>query len=237
MSPSSRAYPASYRFFAAVIKPFLWLTTRKDWRGLENLDRPEGFIVAANHASLVDPLTTAHVLYNNGVPPRIMAKAELFKVPVFGWLLRSSGQIPVHRNSRSAADSLVGAKTALAAGECVLIFPEGTLTLDPEAWPMVARTGVARLALESGAPVIPLGQWGATTILPRGGRIPRLFPRTRAGAIVGPPVDLSDLNGRTDSATLVEATARIMAAITAQVAVLRGEDPPDEPFDRRRAGV
>lgn len=237
MAPTTRRYSLSYRFIANVVRPFLWCISRKEWSGLEHLDRSEGFIVAANHVSTLDPLTTAHVLYNNAAPPRIMAKAELFKVPVLGALLRSSGQIPVHRNSRNAADSLVDAQAALAAGECVMIFPEGTLTLDPQGWPMVARTGVARLALTSGAPVVPLAQWGASAILPPKAIFLRPFPRKRVQALVGPPVDLSDLQGKVDSASLVEATNRIMAAITAQLAVLREETPPAEPFDRRRAGV
>ena len=237
VASSTRAYSFSYRFIAAVVRPFLWLISKKDWRGLENLDRSEGFIVAANHMSNLDPLCTAHVLYNNGAPPRIMAKAELFKVPGLGALLRSSGQIPVDRKSRSAAESLSAAADALRSGECVLIFPEGTLTLDPELWPMVAKTGVARLALMSGAPVIPMAQWGAHTLLPRRSFWLRPIPRKRVRAILGPPVDLSDLGTNTDSATLVEATARIMAAITALVAELRGEQPPAEPFDRRKEGV
>ncbi|PWD49399.1 1-acyl-sn-glycerol-3-phosphate acyltransferase [Serinibacter arcticus] len=237
MASTTRTTSASYRFIAGLIRPFLRLISKRTWYGVENLDRSEGFIVAANHVSTLDPLTTAHVLYNNGAPPRIMAKAELFKVPIFGALLRSSGQIPVHRNSRNAAESLDGARAALAAGECVMIFPEGTLTLDPEGWPMVARTGVARLALSTRAPVLPLAQWGASAILPRQSFVLRLFPRKRVLAIVGPPVELSDLHGRQDSAALVEATARIMAAITSQLAELRGEEPPTEPFDRRRAGV
>lgn len=234
---TTRRYSASYRFFAAVIKPILFLIARRDWRGTEHLHRTEGFIAAANHVTELDAVTTAHVLYDNGAPPRIMAKAELFEIPVFGRLLRSSGQIPVHRNSRNAADSLAAAQEALAAGECVMIFPEGTLTLDPQEWPMVARTGVARLALSTGAPVIPLAQWGASAILPRKSFVLRPFPRKTVHALVGPPVDLADLQGKLDSASLVEATARIMAAITAQVAQLRGEDPPAEPFDRRKAGV
>lgn len=237
MAPTTRRYSASYRFIAGVVKPLLALMSRKDWQGTEHLDRNEGFIVAANHASNLDPITTAHVLYDNGAPPRIMAKVELFKVPVLGALLRSSGQIPVHRNTRSAADSLVDARKALASGECVLIFPEGTLTLDPDGWPMVARTGVARLALSSGAPVVPLAQWGATALLPPRSPFLRPFPRKTMQALVGPPVDLADLHGRTDSEALTEATTRIMAAITAQLAQLRGQEPPAEPFDRRKAGV
>lgn len=237
---TQRRYSPTYRFIAGVVKPFLWLMGRKRWSGTENLHRPEGFIAAANHASLLDPLATAHVLYNNGAPPRIMAKAELWKVFGLGALLRGSGQIPVERRTRQAADSLVAAQAALEAGECVLIFPEGTLTLDPNAWPMVAHTGVARLALTSGAPVIPLAQWGSTAILPRKAKFPTLR-RTTFQALVGEPVDLTDLRPQPGAQptpeALAEGTRRIMAAITTQLAQLRGETPPAEPFDRRKAGV
>ncbi|GMA30828.1 lysophospholipid acyltransferase family protein [Litorihabitans aurantiacus] len=234
---SPRRYSLTYRGIAGVVKPLLALVSGKDWRGMERLPREGGVIVAANHVSLLDPVTTAHSLYDNGAPPRIMAKAELFRVPILGRLLRGSGQIPVHRNTRNAADSLEGARRALAAGECVLIFPEGTLTLDPDGWPMVARTGVARLALTSGAPVVPVAQWGASTLLPPRAKLPRLLPRTRMQVLVGEPVDLGDLVGRTDAAALTEATARIMGAITAQLVQLRGGEPPVTPFDRRAAGL
>jgi 1-acyl-sn-glycerol-3-phosphate acyltransferase len=226
--------PRAYLWLARLIRPFLLASTKRSWTGVENL--PEGaFIAAANHMTNVDPLTTAHFLYDNGRPPRIMAKASLFSVPVLGWFLRHTDQIPVYRGSAQAGDALVAAEAALHKGECVLVFPEGTLTRDPDLWPMVAKTGIGRLALASRAPVIPIAQWGSTDLLGRYGKILKPIPPKRVQVTAGTPVDLSDLYGRPlDGATLREATSRIMAAVTQLLAGLRGEEPPDQPFDSRR---
>lgn len=226
--------PRAYVWMANIVRPFLRATTRRTWSGVENL--PEGaFIAAANHMTNVDPLVTAHFLYDNARPPRIMAKSSLFGVPVLGWLLRHTDQIPVYRGTSQAGEALVAAEAALQNGECVLVFPEGTLTRDPDLWPMVAKTGVARLALASKAPVVPIAQWGSTDLLARYGKVLRPIPRKKVQVAAGPPVDLSDLYDRPmDAATLREATRRIMTAITDLLAGLRGESPPAEAFDIRR---
>lgn len=221
---------------AFFVKPFLWLTTRRDWSGVEHLPESGGFIAAANHMTNIDPLTTAHYLYDSGVAPKILAKSSLFRVPVVGAALRRTGQIPVFRHSRTAGDSLDAARESLAAGECVAIFPEGTLTRDPDLWPMVARTGVARLALTSRAPVVPIAQWGAQRLLGRYSKLLKPFPRKLVHVRAGEPVELADLYGRTDTAALTEATSRVMAAITTMVADLRGETPPAEVYDMRKHG-
>lgn len=234
MSHPQRASRA-YRVIANIVRPVLRAVTRRAWSGAENLPRDRGFVVAANHMSYADPLTTAHYLYDNGFAPRILAKAPLFTVPVVGAVLRATGQIPVHRNSSRAGDSLEAAHEALADGECVVIFPEGTLTRDPDLWPMVGKTGVARLALQTRAPVVPLAQWGAQDLVPRYGTLPRPWPRKLQTVVVGPPVDLADLYDKPlEAAVLREATERVMDAITALLAQIRGEEPPAERFDPRR---
>lgn len=234
--PQSPNVPRAYVWMARIIRPFLLATTKRTWTGTENF--PQGsFLAAANHMTNVDPLITAHFLYDNHRPPRIMAKSSLFTVPVLGWLLRHTDQIPVYRGTSQAGEALVAAQEALSKGDPVLVFPEGTLTRDPDLWPMVAKTGVGRLALASRAPVIPIAQWGATELLGRYAKMLRPFPRKQVWVTAGPPVDLSDLYDKpADGATLREATRRIMAAITAQLAELRGEEPPAEPFDMRRKG-
>ncbi len=238
---TERDYPprhksGHYKFVAGVVRPILALLGRKRWRGMENLPAEGGFIAAANHLCNLDPLTVAHMLYNQDMPPRIMAKAELWKAPVLGSVLQGSHMIPVERGTRSAADSLVSAERALEHGECVLIFPEGTHSKDPEQWPMVARTGIARLALSTGVPVIPIAQWGASQVMPRHKPYFRPWAQPKFDVLVGPPVDLADLVGRTDHAALIEATARIMRAITELLAGLRGETPPETPWDPRKGG-
>lgn len=237
-----RVYGWVYRGFGVPLKGLVWMLGTPRWKGTEIVRAQRGgFIAAANHTSDFDPITTAHVLYNNGAPPRIMAKSTLFDVPFLGWLLRSAQMIPVKRGSRDARNSLRAAEDALRAGECVLIFPEGTHTKDPDVWPMVARTGVARLAFDTGCPVIPIAQWGARQVVPPHKPYFRPFPRPHFDAIVGEPVDLSDLapapGEHLANEVLIEATARIMAAITDQLAQIRGEEPPATPYVRERGSI
>ncbi|WP_309134073.1 lysophospholipid acyltransferase family protein [Cellulomonas sp.] len=233
--PSPLRSNRAYRNVARIVRPFLFATTRPDWHGAEHMPTDRGFIAASNHMTEVDPLTLAHFLWDHGHVPRILAKASLFSVPVVGPALRATGQIPVHRETAAAGDSLRSAVDAIAQGECVAVFPEGTLTRDPALWPMVARTGVARLALTTRAPVVPIAQWGPQDLLPRYGKVLRAVPRKKVTVVAGPPVELDDLYDRPqDSATLREATARVMAAITRQLEQVRGEQAPAEAFDMRR---
>jgi len=124
------------------------------------------------------------------------------------------------------------AEQALRDGAAVIVYPEGTATRDPGLWPMVGKTGAARLALTTGAPVIPIAQWGAQHILPYGTSKPHLFPRKTVRMVAGPPVDLSAYTGqRLGASTLRAATADIMADITALLAGIRQETPPAVPYD------
>ncbi|WP_315097560.1 lysophospholipid acyltransferase family protein [uncultured Cellulomonas sp.] len=237
MQPPARSNRA-YRNVARIVRPPLLAMTRRDWRGTENFPTEGGFIVAANHMTNIDPLTFAHYLWDNGVAPKILAKASLFKVPVLAGILRATGQIPVYRNSSSAGESLTAAIAAIAEGEVVAVFPEGTLTRDPDLWPMVGKTGIARLALSTQAPVIPVAQWGPQLLLGRYKKLLKPFPRKTVTIVAGPPVVLDDLYGRPqDTATLREATERVMTAITALLADIRDEEPPAVRYDMRRPGA
>ncbi|MEV0593968.1 lysophospholipid acyltransferase family protein [Nonomuraea cavernae] len=215
-----------------IVKPLSWLLITRDWRHGERVPRTGGVIIAANHLSWADPVLLSHFLYDNGRWPVILAKAALFRVPLLGHAVRSLCVIPVERGSNEAARSLHTAEERLRDGCAIFFYPEGTCTRDPDLWPMVGKTGVARLALQSGAPVIPVAHWGAQELLPYGEKRPRLFPRKTFHVSVGPPVDLSRHLGRPPhSEVLREATADIMAAITAQLAELRGEKAPETPYD------
>lgn len=212
----------------------MMIFTRRDWRGGENLDVPGGIIVCGNHLSNFDPLVTAHFLHDNGRPPRFLAKKQIFDVPVLGAWLKSAGQIPVYRGTADAANALRDAAAALEAGEAAVIYPEGTLTYDPQLWPMTGATGAARLALATQAPVIPIAQWGAQKVIPRWSKGLKLFPPQLMQVTAGPAVDLSDLYATgTELASIQEATRRIMAAITGLLAEIRQEQPPAQPWDRR----
>lgn len=221
----------AYRNVARIVRPFLFAVTRRDWRGGENMPKDRGFIAAGNHMTNIDPLTFAHYLYDHGFAPKILAKSSLFPIPILGPTLRATGQIPVYRNTAEAGKSLQAAVAALEAGECVAVFPEGTLTREPDLWPMAGKTGVARLALTTRAPVIPIAQWGPQDLLGRYKKLFKPFPRKKVTVVAGPPVDLSDLYDRPqDTVVLREATERVMAAITALLEDIRGEKAPAERF-------
>jgi len=227
-----------YRVLEGVLRTPLRVLTKHDWRGGENLQTRGGVVLAMNHLSWFDPLAAAHFCNDNGRPVRFLAKAEIFRVPVFGAILKGAGQIPVSRGTADATSSLHAAIKAVEGGECVVIYPEGTLTRDPQLWPMTAKTGVARIALTTGCPVIPAAQWGPQEILGRNSKFPKFFPRKTMKIWAGPPVDLADLRNEPITATVLrEATERIMRAITEILAQQRQEPIPAQPFDRRNTLV
>lgn len=236
--PSRYPIPWSYNAVIGVLRPMLMGFTRRDWSGGEHLPTDGGFIVAANHYSEVDPFTMAHFLVDHGHPPFFLAKSNLFQVPVLGQALTHLQQVPVYRATAQAGDALDAAREALAEGKVIGITPEGTLTRDPDLWPMKGKSGVGRLALTSRAPVIPLAQWGAQDVLDRYARRPgNVLRRPVQHVKAGPPVDLSDLHERADDARAhTEATRRVMAAITDLLAQIRGEEPPAQPYDMARDG-
>ncbi len=221
-----------------IVKPTLLSIASRTWIDGDKIPAAGGCIVAFNHISHIDPLLSAHFLYDHGRLPRYLAKSGLFKNRALSRFLRSAGQIPVERLSRNAVGAFDAAVEAVRAGECVVVYPEGTLTRDPDLWPMAGKSGAARIALETGCPVIPVGQWGAQDVLPPYSSRPRLLPRKHVHMKVGDPVDLADLltQPRTTE-TINAATARIMGAIVALVEELRGETAPIDRFDPRKAGV
>ncbi|WP_435300447.1 lysophospholipid acyltransferase family protein [Timonella sp. A28] len=223
-----------YRVAAVIVRPIMFAIARRKWNGVDNIPDSGGIIVAANHASPIDPLMLAHYLYDADRPARILAKESLFRVPVLKIFMNRLNMIPVFRGTAKAAKSLEISGDLLDRGFCIAVFPEGTLTKDPDGWPMQARTGVARMALTTRKPVIPIGQWGQLDVLPRGAKFPKIFPRKTFYVAAGEPVDLSDLYDRDlNGQTLREATDRIMTAITELVAQQRGETAPATFFNPR----
>src|SRR5665811_725570 len=220
------------------LRALMMLLTRRDWRGAEHFPPTGGFVVCPNHVSYIDPFAFAHFLYDNGYPPFFLAKSEIFKIPILGRLIAAAQQIPVRRGTSQVAAAFSAAVAAIQDGKCVPIFPEGTLTRDPQMWPMTARTGAARVALTTRCPVIPVAQWGPQEIQRPYATALHLFPIKTMRMIAGPPVDLSDLYDKPlDTATLREATNRILDAITRQLETIRGERAPAIRFDSRTAGV
>lgn len=215
------------RFAVVVVIPPLSTLTRRDWRGLEYVPERGPVIVVANHISHADPLMAAHFVYRAGRWPQFLAKASLFRLPILGWLLRRTWQIPVHRGTADAANALVQAREAIMAGGAVVIYPEGTTTREPHLWPMQGKTGAARLALTTGAPVVPLVMWGPQEIFdPRTQRL-RLWRRTSVLVQAGPPIDLSAWHSEEPTpATLHAATDEIMYRLRDMLAAVRGETAP-----------
>ncbi|MCY7401602.1 MAG: 1-acyl-sn-glycerol-3-phosphate acyltransferase [Nocardioides sp.] len=223
---------------ASVLKPTLLTLSSRTWIDGEKIPATGGCIVALNHVSLLDPLLSAHFVYDHGRLPRYLAKSSLFTTRALGGFLNAAGQIPVERSSRHAMGAFDAAVGAVREGECIVVYPEGTLTRDPDLWPMKGKSGAARIALETGCPVIPVGQWGAHEILPPYSRKPRLWPRKHVTMKAGDPVDLGDLVAQEHTAEVIaRATERIMVAITDLVADVRGEPAPEQRFDPREQGV
>lgn len=215
------------RFAACVLKPLLFVFTRHRWRGLEHVPAAGGVIFCFNHVSYFDPPVVAHFVYDLPRTPRFLAKESLFGLPLVGRVFRGAGQIAVPRGTAVASSSLRGAQAALARGDAVIIYPEGTVTRDPDLWPMTGKTGAARLALETGAPVIPVAQWGAQRLYDGRNRKVRLRPRTPVELLAGPPVDLSPWAGQPLTGPVLRAaTDAIMCRLRDQLAELRGETPP-----------
>nr|WP_233158298.1 lysophospholipid acyltransferase family protein [Actinokineospora bangkokensis] len=209
-----------------LIWPLLALSSR--WRFRGELPATGPVVLASNHLSNADPVSVTAFTLTRGRIPRYLAKSELWRVPVVGRVLAGGKHIPVTRGSAQAADAYQHAVAAVRAGECVLFFPEAGFSDREDHWPSDrVKNGVARVALETGAPVVPVVNWGTHRLLPAGAAFPRLT-RPRIDIVAGDPVDLSDLAQRAvvDRATLDEATKRIMHAITALLADLRGEQPP-----------
>jgi 1-acyl-sn-glycerol-3-phosphate acyltransferase len=221
----------------AVLRPPLMVLTKRDWHGTSNIPADQGCVVVSNHISHFDPLTFAHFVYDSGRLPRFLAKAAVLDLPVIGRLIRATGQIPVYRLTIDASKAYSAAVEAIGRGQCVVVYPEGTITRDPGMWPMTGKTGAARIALATGCPVIPTAQWGAHKILPPYTKVPHFFPRKTIHVRAGPPVDLSDFQDLSPTVdVLAMVTARIMDAITDLLAEIRNATPPEVRYNMREHG-
>jgi len=226
--------PSVFWPLAAIVVPLVSYFAALRLEGRDKLPQQGAYVLAPNHNSEFDPLIVAVASWHLGRAPRFMAKESLFRVPVLGAALRATGMVPVQRESSnaSAKKTLTASEQLVEHGHGVIVYPEGTLTRDPDLWPMRGKTGAVRLALQAGIPLIPAAQWGVQEIYPRYKKL-RLWPPRRPVTFrVGDPVDLSDLLGRDrEPAALVEGTTRLMNAITALLEELRGETAPAERWD------
>jgi 1-acyl-sn-glycerol-3-phosphate acyltransferase len=217
------------RLAVSALKPLMLALTRRNWSGIDNIPRSGGAIIVPNHLSHADPGVAAHFIYDSGRWPHFLAKASLFHVPVLGPWLRAIRQIPVYRGTVDAVKALEAAIAAVNAGQVVIIYPEGTITEDPNLWPMHGKTGAARLWLATGAPVIPLVMWGPQCVYDSHRTRMRMRMRLRVPVTVkaGPPIDLSRWSGAVPTTgVLDEITDEMMLRLRDMLAPLRGEAPP-----------
>jgi len=232
----SESIEPMYSKVITTLYPVLQRITFRDWTGMENIPRDGGFVAASNHISNMDHFPLAHFLVAAGRAPHYLAKSSLFKPPVVRQILHGTGQIPVYRGTSQATSALSAATEALERGACVCVYPEGTITREPDFWPMVGKSGAARLALESGVPLVPLAIWGTREMMwPYRDKLPKLLPRKLIHVAAGPAINLDDLrDGPVDTRKLRTASVRLMDEITRLLEGIRGESAPQARFDPRK---
>ena len=205
------------------------LLIKSRYRNLEGVPQDGPAILIVNHISHVDPFLVAKMVIDAARTPRFLAKDSIFDVPVVGAAMRGMGHIPVKRGTADARQSLSAAVDALHDGKLIVLHPEGTVTRDPDGWPMAGKTGAARLAmLAPHVPVIPVAQWGVQQSIDLYKKKVRLRPRPQNTISIGEPLDLSKYHGSDhDVATLHEIADVMVRRLRDDVAELRGEPAPD----------
>jgi len=222
----------TFKICAGILIPIISLITKRTWTGAENIPKSGAAIVASNHLSYFDVLNLTHFLFKKGRAPRYLGKVGVFQVPIIGRILLAAGQVPVERETPNAGKAVDHAKRLLESGHLLGVYPEGTLTRDLDHWPMIAKTGLARLALSTNTQVIPVAQWGSQILMPTYSKKIKLFPRTKITIVAGKAVDLSPWFGKADDPqALIEATAKVMLEITKLLEEIRGQKRPEVIFD------
>jgi 1-acyl-sn-glycerol-3-phosphate acyltransferase len=196
-----------YGFFYGLCRLAHQMLFRGDVAGLENLPDKGGYIVAANHASLLDPPIVGQFL------PRqvsFFARKTLWRPGIAAWWLTAVGTIPVDRDGGTSLDAIKRVLQALARGKVVILFPEGTRSQNGELQP--AKPGVGLLACKARVPVVPARIFGSFEAFGRGGRMRLGSPVSVA---YGPPLSPEDYDHPEDGKERYARTAaRIMEAIT-----------------------
>jgi 1-acyl-sn-glycerol-3-phosphate acyltransferase len=196
-----------YAVVKALVVALMRLLFRLEARGTEHVPRTGPALVVTNHSSVLDPPAVG------GMAPRplcFMAKAELFRIPVFGRLIRALNALPVRRGEADPA-ALRTALKVLTGGKALLVFPESTR--QPEGALGEGRPGAGMLAVLSGAPVVPAYIAGTGRAWPRGRKLPR---PAKVQVRFGPPMRFA-ADGSRDRKTQYEAASREMMAAIASL--------------------
>lgn len=226
------------RLIALVLMVLVRLTFNLRATGANKVPKSGPYVLVANHVTNLDPLVVAYMVYVKlKRAPHFLAKGSLFKIPLVGSLLRTAGQIPIYRGGQRNDEPLRAAHAFLDAGHTIAIFPEGTLTREPNLWPMRGKTGAVRLALETNVPVFPIAHWGSEQILPHYSSKFRPGFWKPVDVIVGDEIDLSKYRKKQlTPAEVHEATELVMHKITELVEELRGERAPTALWDPAQHG-
>jgi 1-acyl-sn-glycerol-3-phosphate acyltransferase len=222
-----------------VLFPLTHLLGRRRYAGAHRIPERGAALIVANHISHIDPIFDVVYVRETGRLPHVMAKASLWRIPLIGRVLSGTQQIPVERGNGAGQKALAAATEVLAQGGVVVIYPEGTVTKDPDMWPMRPRAGVAALALSGDFPVIPVAHWGSNHVYTSyvKGRRFKPLPRKDVHVVAGEPIDLSAWRGRpVDNRAIRDVSYLIMQRIGEMVAELRGEQAPEGLFNPNGAG-
>jgi len=226
------------RLCQMVLYPATRMLGRRTYVGMERLHRRGPMLIVGNHISHLDPMFDVVLIHKAGRIPHVLAKAGLWKIPVVGHALRGTDQIPVERGGGAGQSAVELARTTLESGGVVLIYPEGTVTREPDFWPMRPRPGVATLALSGDYPVVPIVHWGTHQIYNSyaEGRKLRLLPRQDVQVVVGPDIDLSAFRGQgSDPRAIRDVSLLVMQTISGMLGEIRGQRPPEELFDPKKS--
>lgn len=219
--------------------PLTHLVGRRRFVGAHRIPDTGAALLVANHISHIDPIFDVVFVRETGRLPHVLAKASLWKIPLIGRVLTATQQIPVERGNGAGQKALAAATDVLDAGGVVVIYPEGTVTKDPDMWPMRPRAGVAALALAGDFPVIPVAHWGSNHVYTSYGEGRRFkpWPRKDVHVVTGDPIDLSAWRGKPiDNRAIRDVSFLIMEKVQEMVAELRGEEAPASLFNPKTAG-
>lgn len=203
----------TFQIVKDILLAFLKVFFRMEVWDLENIPRTGPVVIAGNHISYFDPLCQGYAVVKRKRWPRFFAKSELWKNPFLKFILSHAKQIAVDRGSGELGP-VENAIAQIREGNCVMIYPESTITTNPDLTPMQGKTGVARVALATGAPVVPVAVWGSHWVKPKRRKAVQKFRRA-IFVKAGEPIvfDAATRERRNDPEVLREATDRVMGEL------------------------